>query len=123
MNSALLRLFYLPRNALILFVKTYRLLLSPWLASACRFSPTCSAYSLHALKEHGAVVGGVLTVCRLARCQPWCNGGLDPVPTPARVQALFTRLLRPLIVKSPSLPLTPSPPAPSSVSSPEKNAS
>ena len=65
---------------LMTLVKGYRLLLSPWLGSACRFEPSCSVYSLTALELHGAVAGSYLTLKRLARCQPWCDGGHDPVP-------------------------------------------
>lgn len=79
------------RTALILLVKGYRLLLSPWLGSQCRFEPTCSAYALVALERHGALVGTYFTVRRLARCHPWCQGGADPVP--AAPPRLFTRLL------------------------------
>ena len=61
-------------------VKAYRLTLSPWIGSSCRFTPTCSAYSLQALQEHGAAAGTYLTVARIARCHPWCDGGHDPVP-------------------------------------------
>ncbi|TAG35939.1 MAG: membrane protein insertion efficiency factor YidD [Polaromonas sp.] len=78
----------LPQTFLIGLVKAYRLLLSPSLGSSCRFEPSCSAYSLQALHQHGAVLGSYLTLHRLARCQPWCNGGLDPVPA-----TLFTRLV------------------------------
>ena len=73
-------------------VRGYRLLLSPWLGSACRFEPTCSAYSLQALEQHGAAMGSYLTVRRLARCHPWCEGGLDPVPAHPR---WFSRLVPP----------------------------
>jgi len=68
------------KGLLIGLVKAYRLLLSPWLGNACRFEPTCSAYALEALDRHGATVGSYLVLCRLARCQPWCQGGHDPVP-------------------------------------------
>ncbi|MFD2753620.1 membrane protein insertion efficiency factor YidD [Comamonas terrae] len=68
------------QRLLMALVRGYRLLLSPWLGSACRFEPTCSAYSLQALEQHGAAVGSYLTVRRLARCHPWCDGGHDPVP-------------------------------------------
>jgi len=61
-------------------VKGYRLFLSPALGSACRFEPTCSAYALQALQIHGAGKGSYLTLKRLGRCHPWCEGGLDPVP-------------------------------------------
>ena len=80
-----------PQRVLIGLVEGYRLLLSPWLGSSCRFEPTCSAYALQALQQHGAAAGGYLSARRLARCHPWCAGGLDPVPT--HTPALFTRLL------------------------------
>ena len=69
------------RFLLIGLVRGYRLLLSPWLGSSCRFEPTCSAYSLQALQTHGAASGSYMTLARLARCHPWCAGGPDPVPT------------------------------------------
>ena len=86
------------REALMGLVRAYRLLLSPWLGSACRFEPTCSAYSLQALEKHGAAAGTYLTVARLARCHPWCAGGHDPVPEQA--PRLFTRFLSPSSKKS-----------------------
>ena len=74
-------------------VRGYRLFLSPWLGSSCRFEPTCSVYSLQALEQHGAAAGSYLTVRRLARCHPWCEGGLDPVPQELpRGMRLFSRL-------------------------------
>jgi len=69
----------------------YRYLLKPWLGNACRFEPTCSAYALDALQQHGAAAGSYLTAARILRCHPWCAGGCDPVPTDP--PALFTRLL------------------------------
>jgi uncharacterized protein len=75
-------------RALIVLVQGYRLLLSPWLGSACRFTPTCSAYSIEALQVHGAAGGSYLTLRRLVRCQPWCAGGHDPVPA-KKTGALF----------------------------------
>jgi putative membrane protein insertion efficiency factor len=68
------------QGLLVGIVKAYRLLLSPWLGSACRFEPTCSVYALQALELHGAAKGSYLTLRRLGRCHPWCNGGHDPVP-------------------------------------------
>lgn len=73
--------FDLPRRILILLVRGYRLLLSPWLGSQCRFEPTCSAYALDALQAHGAAGGSYLAARRLLRCHPWCGGGHDPVPS------------------------------------------
>ncbi len=77
------------QRLLIGLVKGYRLLLSPWLGSSCRFTPTCSAYSLEALEQHGAAAGTYLTLARIARCHPWCAGGHDPVP--ADPPRLFAR--------------------------------
>lgn len=68
------------RALLMGLVRGYRYFLSPWLGSSCRFEPTCSAYSLQALQQHGAGVGSYLTLRRLVRCHPWCEGGHDPVP-------------------------------------------
>lgn len=73
-------LFLLPQRLLLGAVRGYRLLLSPWLGSGCRFEPTCSLYALDALERHGAVLGSGLTLHRIGRCHPWCEGGLDPVP-------------------------------------------
>ena len=70
----------LPARLLVGLVQAYRLLLSPWLGSNCRFEPTCSAYALQALQQHGAAAGSCLTLRRLARCHPFCQGGHDPVP-------------------------------------------
>ena len=88
------------KTILIGLVKGYRLLLSPWLGSACRFEPTCSAYSIQALQEHGAATGAYLTVARLARCHPWCEGGHDPVPSTK--PRLFTQLISPSTQKKSS---------------------
>jgi len=73
-------LLTLPRRLLMALVRAYRFFLSPWLGSSCRFEPTCSAYALQALQQHGAAAGSYLTLRRLARCNPWCQGGHDPVP-------------------------------------------
>lgn len=81
-----------PRQALIGLVRGYRYLLKPWLGNACRFEPTCSAYALQALQQHGALRGTALTGWRLLRCQPWCDGGCDPVPAPGAQIGLFARL-------------------------------
>lgn len=96
MNSGWHDALLLPRRVLIGIVQAYRLLLSPWLGGACRFEPTCSVYAITALERRGAVVGSYLTFYRLARCQPWCDGGHDPVPTSSHHRSLFTRLINPL---------------------------
>lgn len=69
-------------------IRVYRLLLSPLMPRACRFTPSCSVYALEALDQHGPVKGLWLTARRLARCHPitWLGGssGLDPVPRSKR---------------------------------------
>ena len=94
MRRIFITLSRLPQNVLISLVKAYRLLISPSLGSNCRFEPSCSAYSLQALGQHGAVTGSYLTLRRVARCHPWCDGGHDPVPPP-RSACFFSRLLKP----------------------------
>ena len=64
-------------TGLVLF---YRKIVSPLKPSCCRFTPTCSAYALEALRVHGAIYGSWLTLKRLLRCQPFGGSGYDPVP-------------------------------------------
>ena len=70
----------MPRTVLILFVRTYQIVLSPLLPASCRYYPSCSTYAIEALQRHGAFRGGWLTLRRLARCNPFRPGGYDPVP-------------------------------------------
>ena len=73
----------LPKHALRALVRAYRYFVSPILAPACRFHPSCSEYAEQALLEHGALRGGWLAARRICRCGPWSAGGIDPVPGPA----------------------------------------
>ena len=90
----------LPRRGLMLIVRGYQMLLSPWLAPSCRFAPTCSTYALQALEQHGALAGTGLTLYRVLRCNPFCEGGHDPVPTQP------PRLFRHLVTRSPEASAT-----------------
>lgn len=81
--------------ALLAPVLLYRKVVSPFLPRACRFYPSCSAYTVEALRVHGPMYGLVLGLARLARCHPFCSGGLDPVPP---------RRARRIQATSPSLP-------------------
>ena len=62
------------------FLLGYRSLVSPFLPSVCRFHPSCSAYAVEAIRQHGLTRGALLTIGRLLRCQPLNPGGYDPVP-------------------------------------------
>lgn len=61
-------------------IRGYQVVLSPILPASCRFLPSCSTYAVEALERYGALKGTALTLRRLARCQPFCAGGYDPVP-------------------------------------------
>ncbi|HPQ94222.1 MAG: membrane protein insertion efficiency factor YidD [Thiothrix sp.] len=63
-------------------VRGYQLFFSPFLGNNCRFYPSCSHYMLEALEKHGALRGSWLGIRRILRCNPWHEGGLDPVPDP-----------------------------------------
>jgi putative membrane protein insertion efficiency factor len=58
----------------------YKLLISPFLGQRCRFEPYCSDYALEAIEKHGFFCGCLLAAKRVVRCNPWFQGGLDPVP-------------------------------------------
>ncbi|HQL44185.1 MAG: membrane protein insertion efficiency factor YidD [Spirochaetes bacterium] len=64
----------------ILLIKMYKLIISPLLPNACRFYPTCSSYAIEALSKHGLFKGCFLSIKRILRCHPYCDGGYDPVP-------------------------------------------
>jgi putative membrane protein insertion efficiency factor len=84
----------LPQRLLLVLVQGYRLFFKAWVGSACRFEPSCSAYAMQALQQHGAARGGLLVATRLLRCHPYCAGGCDPVPSEFKNPAagLFSRL-------------------------------
>ncbi len=69
----------LPVRFLVFLVKLYQKTISPLLPATCRFHPSCSAYSIEALREHGAVAGTRMTLRRILRCHPLSAGGYDPV--------------------------------------------
>lgn len=73
-------LLQVPRRLLAALIRVYQLTLSPLLPASCRFHPSCSQYTLEAVRKYGAARGGWLGIRRLVRCHPWNPGGFDPVP-------------------------------------------
>lgn len=78
---------------LILLLKIYKAAISPIIhllpGSGCRFHPTCSQYTLEAVKKFGAAKGAVMGICRILRCNPFSKGGLDFVPEKFSWKTLF----------------------------------
>jgi len=75
--SAITKILAIP---FIWLVRFYQAAISPYLPSSCRYSPTCSQYTVEALKKHGVFKGGWLSLKRIASCNPWGGHGHDPVP-------------------------------------------
>ena len=71
---------------LIKFIKSYQFLLSPLLGQSCRHYPTCSDYSIEALKTYGFFKGLFLSIKRILSCHPWGQGGFDPVKKEMKVK-------------------------------------
>jgi putative membrane protein insertion efficiency factor len=68
------------RSLFIGLIKLYQYLISPLLGPRCRFHPTCSDYTVEAIREYGVLKGGYLSVRRIIKCHPLNEGGCDPVP-------------------------------------------
>tara|TARA_B100001057_G_scaffold460285_1_gene511235 strand:+ start:393 stop:632 length:240 start_codon:yes stop_codon:yes gene_type:complete len=71
---------------LIKFIIIYRYLISPLIGPSCRYLPTCSEYSIEALKTFGLSKGLSLSIKRIFSCHPWGNGGFDPVKKKIKVK-------------------------------------
>ena len=70
---------------LVLLVRAYQRLVSPLFPASCRYTPTCSEYAARALAKHGLLRGLWLAGARVLRCNPWSDGGVDPVPERFRI--------------------------------------
>ena len=64
----------------VAFIRVYQFALSPMFGQRCKFYPSCSNYAIEALRVHGAVRGAWLATWRVMRCNPFSDGGVDPVP-------------------------------------------
>ncbi len=69
-----------PRNVVVVVLRAYRAVISPLYGDVCRYYPSCSAYALGSVQEHGVTKGGWLAARRLSRCHPWAEGGIDDWP-------------------------------------------
>jgi len=81
--NVLRSLGYLPRNGCVVILRAYRAVISPLYGDVCRYYPSCSAYALGAIQQHGVVTGVALGSGRILRCNPWARGGVDDVPEPS----------------------------------------
>lgn len=68
------------KRVLLFLVRAYQLAISPLLPPSCRYTPSCSEYSVQALRRYGACKGSWLSAKRVCRCHPWHPGGYDPLP-------------------------------------------
>ena len=64
----------------ILLIRAYQYTLSPYIGRSCRYTPTCSVYSVEAIKKYGPFKGGWMALKRILSCNPWGGSGYDPVP-------------------------------------------
>jgi len=65
---------------IVKIIRLYQLIISPFIGPNCRYSPTCSKYSIESFKKHGLIKGGKLSIKRILSCHPFGNSGYDPVP-------------------------------------------
>ena len=68
------------RSGAVLLIRGYQACIRPHLIGQCKYCPTCSEYGIEAIRTHGLLRGGWLTLRRLLRCHPFAQGGIDPVP-------------------------------------------
>ena len=70
--------WHVPRSILLLLVRAYQVLISPWLGPHCRFTPSCSTYFADSVRKYGAIRGSWRGIRRILRCHPFHPGGYDP---------------------------------------------
>lgn len=80
-----------PRNVVLGALDAYRSTISHLYGNVCRYYPSCSAYAVGAVQQHGAVKGAALAAARIGRCHPWAAGGVDDVPAHDQFSYELTR--------------------------------
>lgn len=90
-STVLPALALVPRNAAIGVLHAYRTVISPLYGDVCKYYPSCSAYAVGAVQQHGVLKGSILTAARLVRCHPWAAGGIDDVPAHRHFRHELTR--------------------------------
>ncbi len=79
-KSSFVKIMIILAFPFVLLIRFYQMFISPILPPSCRYTPTCSAYTLEALKKYGLLKGGYLGLKRILSCHPWGGSGYDPVP-------------------------------------------
>jgi putative membrane protein insertion efficiency factor len=69
----------IPKNIALNLLRGYKFAISPWLGTACRYTPTCSDYAVEAIETYGVLRGGLMAAGRVLRCHPFGASGYDPV--------------------------------------------
>ena len=77
----MVKLKQIPKSSALMLIRFYKGAISPHLPAACRYSPTCSEYARIAIERFGAAKGGYMAFRRILRCNPFHEGGYDPVPS------------------------------------------
>ncbi len=77
----MIKLKQLPQKSALAMIRFYKGAVSPHLPAACRYTPSCSEYAKLAVERFGAVKGGAMALKRVLRCNPFHEGGYDPVPS------------------------------------------
>ena len=83
------------RGLLVGAIRVYRITLSGWLGGQCRYVPSCSHYAEDAIRTHGVIRGSLLAMWRVARCNPFGKGGIEPVPARSRVLPKYDQVIHP----------------------------
>ncbi len=82
------------KTLVIALIRVYQMTLATWLGGRCRFYPSCSNYAMEAIRSYGVLRGGMMSLWRILKCQPFHPGGYDPVPPPKSGAGEFGTFVR-----------------------------